>query len=132
MGRIDEELTAILGVPRGFPGPVEDDGIVPHFDGDIEGAFARVVGESEVGLQVVLAAELVAVLDAFDRVSSQPIGPVAQVAVDGDPFRRVGDADGAVLTVRSCEPMRIATAKRMTSLRSRDDEVRRAFMNDGS
>ncbi len=100
MGRIDEELAAILGVPHGFPGPVEDDGIVPNLDGDIEGAFARVVGDAKVGLQVVLAAELVAELDAFDGVRLQALRPVAQVAVDGDPLRRIGDADGAVLTVR--------------------------------
>ncbi len=100
MGRIDVELAAILGVPRGVSGAVEDDGIVPHLDGDIEGAFGRVVGESKVGFQVVLAAELVAVLDAFDGQRLQTGWPVAQVAVDGDPFRRKGDADGAVLSVR--------------------------------
>ena len=74
VGRIDEELTAILGVPHGFPGPVEDHGIVPNLDGDIEGAFARVVGDAKVGFQVIIAAELVAELDAFDGVRLQVFG----------------------------------------------------------
>ena len=104
MGRVDEEFAAILGVPKRFPGTVEDDGIVLHNDGDKEGVFAHVVGDAKVGLQVVFAAELVAEFDPFDRKGLQTFWPIAQVAVDGDLFRRIGDAQGAVLTVRRARP----------------------------
>ena len=86
----------------------------------------------KLGLQVVLADELVAGFDAFDGIGLQAFRPVAQVAVDGDPFRRIGDADGAVLAVARTRPRSIIAATRPTSVRKMNHEARESFMGDGS
>ena len=55
--------------------------------------FEDDIRHSKLRVEVVLAGELVAVFDAGNGISLRILRPVAQVAVNLDPCRRIGDAD---------------------------------------
>ncbi len=104
MGRVHEDLAAILRIPPGDARPVEHDRIIAHFDGDIKRVLGHAIRHPKSCVEVVLAGELVAVFDAGDGIGRRILRPVAQVAVNFDARRRIGDADRAVLAVDRARP----------------------------
>ena len=63
MGGIDKELATVLRIPNRLIGSVRYGRIIENLNGNVESAFARVVREPKIRLEVVIVRELVAELD---------------------------------------------------------------------
>lgn len=75
----------------------DDQGVVLRLHGHVERVLPLRIADGEVGLQIRRAEGRAAVPDRGDGVARQAVGPVRQVAIDGDACHWHGDGHGAVL-----------------------------------